>query len=61
MACRKNHRYAITFRTLPVDQGGFGRHKCAGCAYERGIRDGRGVKILYCQSTLRETLSLQNK
>ena len=40
MACRKNHRYAITFRTLPVDQGGFGRHKCAGCAYDRGLRDG---------------------
>ena len=34
--CKHNHRYEATFRDLPVDQGGVGRHKCAGCAYELG-------------------------
>jgi hypothetical protein len=37
MACNKNHS-AIQdiMATLPVDQGGRGRHKCAACAYEKG-------------------------
>lgn len=26
--------------SLPVDQGGIGRHKCAACAYEKGYQDG---------------------
>ena len=57
MACRKNHRYSKTFRILPYDQGGFGRHKCAGCAYERGIKDGliRKEKIDLKLSTLPES------
>jgi len=38
--CDKDHRFWLTFESLPVDQGGAGRHKCAGCAYERGRRDG---------------------
>ncbi len=25
---------------LPIDQGGWGRHKCAACAYEKGYQDG---------------------
>ncbi len=40
MACNKGHRYSVRFRVLPYDQGGFGRHKCSGCAYDRGYRDG---------------------
>ena len=38
--CEDDHRYWGTFESLPHDQGGHGRHRCAGCAYEAGIRDG---------------------
>lgn len=38
--CNKNHRYNSAFEQLPHDQGGDGRHKCAGCAYEIGYTDG---------------------
>ena len=38
--CNKSHRHWTTFEALPTDQGGAGRHKCAGCAYERGFNDG---------------------
>jgi hypothetical protein len=38
--CDSDHRYWGTFTSLPHDQGGAGRHKCAGCAYERGKQDG---------------------
>lgn len=41
MECEKDHRYWATFDALPTDQGGAGRHKCAGCAYEKGVQDGR--------------------
>lgn len=40
MACNKIHRYDPLFNSLPFDQGGAGRHKCAGCAYDRGYQDG---------------------
>ncbi len=40
MECRDDHRYNQIFDTLPHDQGGYGRHKCAGCAYNRGVEDG---------------------
>lgn len=40
MACDKQHRYDNRFRRLPDDQGGAGRHRCAGCAYDRGYADG---------------------
>ncbi len=40
MICYKNHRYAPILDTLPDDQSGNGRHKCAGCAYEQGLIDG---------------------
>lgn len=40
MACQLPHRYEIEFETLPDDQGGNGRHKCAGCAYDRGYQAG---------------------
>lgn len=41
MICQKAHRYDPILEQLPEDQGGPGRHKCAGCAYERGFEDGR--------------------
>lgn len=39
--CKEQHRYSALFKKLPIDQGGVGRHKCAGCAYERGFKDGQ--------------------
>ena len=39
--CNENHRYEERFADLPYDQGGDGRHKCSGCAYERGFDLGR--------------------
>ena len=41
MTCQKEHRYEEVFKNLPDDQGGTGRHKCAGCAYEIGYKAGR--------------------
>lgn len=38
--CDKEHRYADILSDLPLDQGGEGRHLCAGCAYEAGLSDG---------------------
>lgn len=38
--CEEDHRYSKVFASLPNDQGGTGRHKCAGCAYEKGFADG---------------------
>ncbi|MCD4664377.1 MAG: hypothetical protein K8R68_03835 [Bacteroidales bacterium] len=38
--CDKDHRHNKMFTGLPYDQGGLGRHKCAGCAYELGYKDG---------------------
>ncbi len=40
MICEKEHRYDPQYNDLPVVQGGEGRHRCAGCAYERGYEDG---------------------
>ena len=40
MICQQEHRYDEMFDGLPEDQGGFGRHRCAGCAYERGLAHG---------------------
>ena len=42
--CKKAHRYSKDLEDLPEDQGGHGRHRCAGCAYERGLADGRQRK-----------------
>jgi hypothetical protein len=42
--CDETHRYWTTFESLPVDQGGAGRHKCAGCAYMKGFVDGLARK-----------------
>ena len=38
--CKKSHRHEQKFETLTLDQGGSGRHKCAGCAYDLGYKDG---------------------
>lgn len=40
MACNQTHRYWGFFEDLPDDQGGEGRHKCCGCAYEKGYEAG---------------------
>lgn len=40
MACNKEHRYDLRFENLPFDQGGAGRHRCVGCAFEKGYNDG---------------------
>lgn len=41
MACKKNHSNLETIMlSLPTDQGGVGRHKCAACAYEAGYEAG---------------------
>lgn len=44
MACQNQHRYDSEFNNLPDDQGGKGRHKCAGFAYEKGFRDGLNLE-----------------
>ncbi|MBP1036156.1 hypothetical protein J8631_11375 [Serratia fonticola] len=38
--CYNRHWYSSVFVQLPEDQGGFGRHKCCGCAYEQGFQHG---------------------
>ena len=38
--CKQAHRYNSIFISLPHDQGGDGRHKCCGCAYDQGYRAG---------------------
>lgn len=38
--CNKEHRYDEKYDMLPLDQGGEGRHKCAGCAYDAGYKAG---------------------
>lgn len=41
MSCQKKHRFLKDFKALPDsqnDQKG-GRHKCAGCAFIRGLLD----------------------
>lgn len=38
--CDADHRYWRTLESLPIDQGRSGRHRCAGCAYEKGYADG---------------------
>lgn len=41
MACNEDHSEVQNkMTTLPTDQGGDGRHKCAACAYEKGFDAG---------------------
>ena len=46
MACNKNHSNSDAIvRNLPISQGNFERHKCASCAYEKGLENGK-LKVL---------------
>jgi|GEM_PF-489351 len=48
MACNNPHTETDEIITkLPIDQSGFGRHKCASCAYEQGLKDGENKKLNY--------------
>lgn len=38
--CKHAHRHDEKFTLLPDDQGGHGRHRCCGCAYEKGFQAG---------------------
>ena len=42
MICQKQHRYRPEYGALPdaQDNQNGGRHICAGCAFELGVRDG---------------------
>lgn len=41
MNCKENHQEINhILQQLPITQGGIGRHKCAGCAFEEGYKDG---------------------
>ena len=42
--CNEPHRYDSLFSSLPEDQSGQGRHRCAGCAYNKGYADGKARK-----------------
>lgn len=42
--CQSEHRHRQIFDSLPEDQGGSGRHRCVGCAYDRGFQDGLARK-----------------
>ena len=47
MSCKKNHGEANdVMDIISFDQGGAGRHKCAGCAYEQGYKDGYEKRML---------------
>ena len=40
MACKKDHKnLSDIMNSIPTDQGGIERHKCAACAYEKGLTD----------------------
>lgn len=46
MSCEKDHTATdIIVKDLPISQGSFERHKCASCAYEKGLNNG-SKKIL---------------
>ena len=47
MICNKQHRHDPIFTELPEDQGGIGRHHCAGCAYDKGYADGLDRKEFF--------------
>lgn len=60
MACNKDHsELEEKMLSLPTDQGGVGRHKCAACAYEAGYQAGYNLdgslSIDYVLSNLEES------
>lgn len=54
MACNRNHsNLNHIMLSLPTDQGGVGRHKCAACAYEIGYQAGYNLdRILSIDNVL---------
>lgn len=46
--CKDDHRYLGVLANLPDSQSPEeGRHKCAGCAYEAGVVDGKAGNPKY--------------
>ncbi len=44
MACNKDHlKTDFIIKDLQINQSGFGRHKCASCAYEKGLENGKNL------------------
>jgi len=42
MDCLRDHLITdLIITNIPIDQSGFGRHKCASCAYEEGLKNGK--------------------
>ena len=39
--CDSDHRYKLFFAFLSTNRGGYGRNKCAACAYELGLEHAR--------------------
>ena len=57
MACKKDHSTIQNIMAdLPVDQGGKGRHKCAACAYQKGLEAGRELKEIINLSEIIDSL-----
>ena len=64
MICEKRHRYDPQHNNLPDDQSGAGRYRCAGCAYEKGYKDGlggRGNLIAEIKTVVPKELSEKEK
>lgn len=42
MVCKKDHlKTDLIVKNIPISQGSFERHKCASCAYEEGLENGK--------------------
>jgi hypothetical protein len=54
---KKLHRDWVSFQSLPRDQGGHDRHRCAGCTYEKGYYQGvvRGESMILDLDSLDES------
>lgn len=56
MACNKNHLVlSDVMNSIPADQGGVGRHKCAACAYEAGYNLNGNLNINSVLENLEES------
>lgn len=57
--CKKDHSsISDIMEGLPIEQGGVGRHKCAACAYEKGVFDGYSRTQLIDINTILEVLPI---
>jgi hypothetical protein len=55
--CKKDHSdISSIMNELPIEQGGAGRHKCAACAYEKGVIDGYSRTLLIDINAILENL-----